>query len=152
MTTAPHEHGDQQGRKARKTASSPSWPGPDVGSLQDEPVARFSDTLSLLAVAHGALSAAQSPIGFLRHGVFRDDVEDVIQGALVRFCRTEREQRVRNPAALLTTAVKRIRIDRCRPAASRPPRRPLAESGYLIHTAHIYFPPGADRDEDGQAL
>jgi RNA polymerase sigma factor (sigma-70 family) len=61
------------------------------------------------------LRAIHALSGWLRrHGVLRDDVDDVIQDALVRLCRTARQDTVRNLPAFLTTAVKRIRVDRWR--------------------------------------
>jgi RNA polymerase sigma factor (sigma-70 family) len=44
----------------------------------------------------------------------RDQAEDAIQDAFVRLCLVDRRQRVRNPAAFLTSVLTRIRIDHWR--------------------------------------
>ncbi len=86
----------------------------------------------------------------IQHGVLRDEVEDVIQDALVRLCRTEREQSIRNPAAFLKTAVKRIRIDRWR-SAERDRRLFVAESAEALQIVDP-APQPSDEAETDQRL
>lgn len=52
----------------------------------------------------------------VRRGVQRDDAEDVIQDAFLRLCLAEREQRIHNPAAFVTTVVRKVQIDHWRRA------------------------------------
>jgi RNA polymerase sigma factor (sigma-70 family) len=66
----------------------------------------------------------------VRRGVQRDDAEDVIQDAFLRLCLAEREQRIHNPAAFVTTVVRKVRIDDWR-RAQRRERRFAAFAGDL---------------------